>query len=229
MKLFILAILLVFSINITASTQINLLPKYGGIKKNKEQEKVDREFIRVMEEKYKDLKVASSLVANSAWEFYEKNQDNEAMKRFNQAWLLDSNNITLIFGFQLLSGKGNDSYISVIDSMDNFYKQNLSNLNFINNLCFVLQSIKLRLEFNGIAPKIDFHKKSDYYFSNIENSYNDKTELYLTWVRGLLLQGRYQDALDKLKLIKEEDLSSKQKQLFQSYKIRAEFKAKDGK
>lgn len=81
---------------------INLLPMYGHAKKCKQQLDADQAFINWCKEEMGDLKDAAKTHINWGNDYY-KNKDYEtAMKRYNQAWLLDSLNSDVYCGFGLL-------------------------------------------------------------------------------------------------------------------------------
>ena len=84
---------------------INLLPMYGNVKKCEQQLAADREFIASIDSKYKDRKTAASEIVESGWYYFYKNELETSMKRFNQAWLLDSLNSEVYWGFGNLLGR----------------------------------------------------------------------------------------------------------------------------
>lgn len=86
-------------------SDINVLPMYGKVKKCKEQIAADEEFLKEMDNLYHDRKIASSQIANLGWEYFYKNELETAMKKFNQAWLLDSNNYQAYWGYGNIEGK----------------------------------------------------------------------------------------------------------------------------
>jgi tetratricopeptide (TPR) repeat protein len=82
-----------------AATTINLRPKYGNVEKTIKQQKVDKDFIK------RSLLIDSTLrnVSNSnirlGFYFLYQNDLKTAMRRFNQAYLLDSTNTDIYWGF----------------------------------------------------------------------------------------------------------------------------------
>jgi tetratricopeptide (TPR) repeat protein len=92
---------------------INLLPMYGNIPKCKEQLQSDKKFIAFADLKFKDRKTASLSYIKLGWDYYYKNDPETAMKRFNQAWLLDSLNADIYWGFGNLLGKKGELKASI--------------------------------------------------------------------------------------------------------------------
>jgi len=92
---------------------ISLQPKYGGQAKNDAQQAADEKFIVSIDSQYKgDRKKAAEDVATRGWQLLRQGNAPDAMRRFNQAWLLDSSNGTALWGmaaFEAGSGKLNES------------------------------------------------------------------------------------------------------------------------
>ena len=92
--------------NIAYAQNINLLPKYGLAQKNEVHLAADKKYLAEMDELFNgNREKASETVAKRGWQFLRQGQrfSNEedvktAMKRFNQAWLLDNKNGTALWG-----------------------------------------------------------------------------------------------------------------------------------
>src|SRR5262249_42229294 len=77
----------------------NLLPKYGSLPKTEWQKAADAKFIAAIDEQYHgDRNKASADFAARGWEYVAERRLAEAMRRFNQAWLLNNNNGTALWG-----------------------------------------------------------------------------------------------------------------------------------
>src|SRR5579871_2628650 len=85
--------------------KINLKPMYGGVQKCKEQIEADSAFLHESDKENKDRKVACVHQLELAWKYFYENNLETSMKRFNQAWLLDSANADIYWGFGDLLGK----------------------------------------------------------------------------------------------------------------------------
>ena len=83
---------------------INLLPMYGRIKKCPEQLVLDQEFLTACDKQYKTRQEAAVAQVVFGWKYFYTNQLDVAMKRFNQAWLLDSTNADVYLGFGNILG-----------------------------------------------------------------------------------------------------------------------------
>ena len=65
---------------------------YGEVTKCEEQIKIDNEFLKECDSLYENRKIAAIRHIDLAWGFFYNNKIDLAMRRFNQAWLLDKNN-----------------------------------------------------------------------------------------------------------------------------------------
>jgi Cytochrome c biogenesis factor len=93
---------------------INKLPMYGKQKKCKEQIKYDNEFLTECDKNFGNRTVASKYYVERAWDYFYKNQLDTAMMRFNQAWLLDSLNADVFWGFGNILGMQSDFKGSIV-------------------------------------------------------------------------------------------------------------------
>jgi tetratricopeptide (TPR) repeat protein len=84
---------------------INLLPMYGRVKKCSEQLAADKKLMEDCERMYNSRQLAASAFVGRAWQHYNAGQLELAMQRFNQAWLLDSTNAALPWGFANILGR----------------------------------------------------------------------------------------------------------------------------
>ncbi len=79
---------------------INLQPEYGNIVKTEEQLSADQGFITDILKHYKTKEEASEELVKLGMNYLYNNADFEtAMKRFNQAYLLNSNNPNVYYGY----------------------------------------------------------------------------------------------------------------------------------
>ena len=78
---------------------INELPMYGHLKKTAAQKRADREYIEYMTKDGRSRSEAADMAAKAGWNFYYKGDHATAIKRFNQAWLLDPENQLALWGF----------------------------------------------------------------------------------------------------------------------------------
>ncbi len=82
---------------------INKLPMYGDLKKRKEQLLADRIFLSECDKSPGRKEAATHLVMRG-WQYFNEKKLDTSMMRFNQAWLLDSLNSEVYWGFGNLLG-----------------------------------------------------------------------------------------------------------------------------
>jgi len=85
--------------NDAATLYKGFLPKYGGIPRTDEERKVDSDFIKVtLKSDTTNLKASNHLI-KLGFDYLYKNDLKTAMLRFNQAYLLDSTNTDIYWGY----------------------------------------------------------------------------------------------------------------------------------
>jgi tetratricopeptide (TPR) repeat protein len=104
----------VIALSSSGAQDISLLPKYGYLPKNAIQQEADKKFISTIDERYKgDRKKAAAEVSMRGWQLLRQSNFDDAMRRFNQAWLLDSTNGNALWGMAALQtnkrGKATDA------------------------------------------------------------------------------------------------------------------------
>ncbi len=93
----------------TFAEDINLLPKYGSTTKTEEQKAADAKFLARIDEHFKgDRKKAADAAAARGWQFLQQGSTSDAMRRFNQAWLIDNTNANALWGMAAVSGSKGD-------------------------------------------------------------------------------------------------------------------------
>ncbi len=86
-----------------------LLPMFGQpkIPRPDNLKKSDEEFIRDSTLRYGSREAGSNTLATQGWAAVRARQDDVAMRRFNQAWLLNPKNYSVFWGFgAVMSAKG---------------------------------------------------------------------------------------------------------------------------
>lgn len=84
--------------NKEAKTNIRLLPKYGHAVKTAEQKKSDKEFVETTLKQHSTKRAASEQLIDLGFK-YINSDIKTAMYRFNQAFLLDSSNTDIYWGY----------------------------------------------------------------------------------------------------------------------------------
>lgn len=108
-KIILTAVFLLFMNSCSSNAQPcdpknNELPMYGGVQKCPELIAADEIFFQTVAKQYPDKKIAAKEMVTLAWDYLYKRDISTAMKRFNQAWMLDSLNANVYWGFASIQG-----------------------------------------------------------------------------------------------------------------------------
>src|SRR5258706_14543355 len=93
---------------ITGQQVDNTKPMYGEVSKSDEYKKADDDFKKECLEQFKTIDSSVFVQIDHAWRYYYHNDLKTAMKRFNQAWLLNPEFPDSYFGFAaIMETQGN--------------------------------------------------------------------------------------------------------------------------
>jgi hypothetical protein len=84
---------------------INDLPMYGGREKSAHQDRADKEYMKYMTKDGRSRADAAASAARVGWNAFYTGDESTAIKRFNQAWLLDPENQLALWGFAVISSQ----------------------------------------------------------------------------------------------------------------------------
>jgi tetratricopeptide (TPR) repeat protein len=170
------------------------LPKYGGLPEADWQKAADKVFIDGMNEDYHgDLKKASMDMAMRGWQYLAAGDLEDAMRRFNQAWLLNKKNGTALWGMAAIeasSGKFDDS-LKLFAEAEKFIG---GEINFSVDYAKAVGKA-------GVAQKDDALLKDA--FDRFERIYQKAPQNTLNlqnWAMTLFSIGKYSEAWAKVKL-----------------------------
>jgi hypothetical protein len=83
---------------------VNELPMFGGYEKTAWQNTADEQFMEIVLPGFQgDRAAAAESFARTGWNSYYQDDRTSAIKRFNQAWLLDPDNQHALWGFAVIS------------------------------------------------------------------------------------------------------------------------------
>lgn len=106
---------------------INKLPMYGQIQKCKAQLDTDKEFLEAADKQFDNRQEGAKFYIDRAWGYFYKNQFDTAMMRFNQAWLLDSLNADIYWGYGNILGLNDRNFKGSLIFLEKSLKMNPSN------------------------------------------------------------------------------------------------------
>ncbi|WP_405232542.1 carbohydrate binding domain-containing protein [Lentisalinibacter salinarum] len=86
-----------------AGYPVNEVPMYGLHEKTEQQRRADEAYIRMMTAGGRSREAAAEVAAKNAWNVFYTGDKAQAIRRFNQAWLLDPDNALALWGFAVTS------------------------------------------------------------------------------------------------------------------------------
>ncbi len=96
---FLLTAAFILFANLAHADDRNLLPKYGNLPKADWQKAADDAYIIATDKEYRgDRGKASMDTATRGWQYLAGGDPEDAMRRFNQAWLLNNENGIALWG-----------------------------------------------------------------------------------------------------------------------------------
>lgn len=178
----------------TFAQDINLLPKYGLLPKNEAQKEADAKFLAAIDEEYKgNRKKAGKVFSARGWQSIMDGNLPDAMRRFNQAWLLDPSNGIALWGMaaiQASEGKFDES-LKLFAEAETFVG-NDHNFTTDYGKTLAMAGIQTKNETllkDAFARFERVHKKVPQHKLNIQN-----------WAIALYYAGNYAEAWKKYKL-----------------------------
>jgi tetratricopeptide (TPR) repeat protein len=195
-RMFFLAFVLGFAFvsEATFAEDINLQPKYGLQLKNEAQKAADAKFLADVDNLYKgNRKKASEEATARGWQFLRQNSYSDAMRRFNQAWLLDNTNGAALWGMAVLSSIGgrSEESLKLFAEAERFVG---SDLNFAVDYALTLGNIATR-ERNETRVNEAFTR-----FAHLYERAPQHTMNLQNWAIILYNVGKYSEAWQKIKL-----------------------------
>jgi len=115
-----------------AKTQINLQPEYGNVSKTQAQITEDKDFITLCLKNDTTHRKASEHLVKLGFTHLYQGDIETAMRRFNQAWLLDSTNENAYWGYGAVYGGFND-YPTALVQYDKGLSMNPRNSNLLTD------------------------------------------------------------------------------------------------
>jgi len=191
---FLLTAVLTLGVNPAHADDRNLLPKYGSLPKADWQKSADDAYIKATDEEYHgDRKKASTDTAMEGWHYLAGGDFEDAMRRFNQAWLLNNKNGIALWGTAAVETEW--------EKFDESLKL------FAEAEKFVGKEINFSVDYSravglaGVKQKDDalindaFDRYGRIYQRDPQNGRNLKN-----WAMTLFAVGRYSEAWAKVKL-----------------------------
>jgi tetratricopeptide (TPR) repeat protein len=186
---------------------IDQVPMYGGMDRQSvpELKKADEAFIESVSSAFGGRERAAKRWVDQAFAFYNHGDLDMAMKRFNQAWLLDPKNPEVYWGFgAVLHDRG--LAFGAYDMEMRAYKLGFREVSFLADLGRVSA---LRVVADASDAKELSQKQRTAYIAESEGYYEEAIKggeklgyIYDSWSSARFWAGDYPGAWEKLKIAK---------------------------
>jgi tetratricopeptide (TPR) repeat protein len=175
-------------ISCTSQKSLNLLPMYGHLPKSPSLKQSDSTFISQAIEAHGGAPdTASRFYSELAWKFFSGNQLDIAMKRFNEAWLLDSTNGDVYWGIGSILGRRGAPIETTITYLEKATLLKPKNERLKSNLAYGFGKIAGNEKEKGNKDWIKSEFKSMELFKSIKTFRKEDCDLYLQWWETALL------------------------------------------
>ncbi len=189
-----------------AETPIEETPMYGYDRRPMpaNERAIHDEFIQYMVREAGSREAAAKRALQLAWQYYNSGDYRTAMKRFNQAWLLDPNNAEIFLGFGLLMSDRQQN-----DQAARFYRRSLeldpANNMTITNLALVLKRNAMALGERSLEAKPLLGHAEDLFCaaSQVATSDQDLDYIYYNWAVIRAMEGNFPEAWEKVHLCRK--------------------------
>lgn len=179
---------------------INLLPMYGGPNaiKTDEQKKGDEAFIESATNTSGTRQGASKEFAAEGWRHLRRGDLETAMRRFNQAWLLDPNSFLPYWGFGAILMRQGKSEEAI-----QHYERGLSLINIATEKPRLLndtaKAYSLAAMSGDNSNSADRRTKSDALFQDAIQQDPKYVNAYIAWIASNMMHKDYVKAWDVIK------------------------------
>jgi len=190
-----LVVILIAQQSTIFAQETNLLPKYGLLPKPEWQKKSDEAFLKAIDQQYKgNRKQASKDHSAYGWQYLQQEDYPTAMKRFNQAWLLDNSNGSALWGMAAIEA----SWGKFDESLKLFAEAEAligDDINFATDYAKALAMAGTKAK-NDTLLKDAFAR-----FAHVYEKAPQYTLNLVHWAFALYYAGNYAEAWKKVKLI----------------------------
>jgi tetratricopeptide (TPR) repeat protein len=179
-----------------AASPIDQVPMYGGMDRSAypDLRAADETFIRGVTKEFGSREAASRNFVNYAFELYRKDDLARAMRRFNQAWLLNPNNAEVYWGFASVIHDRGDFCQSIM-MMEKAIELGISpDRGFLADAGLVASRCALTSETLSPTEQKRYLEKSEQLFQRSEQEDSNRAYVYGTWARAYRDQKKYSEA-----------------------------------
>jgi tetratricopeptide (TPR) repeat protein len=185
---------------------IDQIPMYGGIDRNANPELKagDESFISGVVAEFGSREKASAAFVNRGFALYQKNDLAGAMRRFNQAWLLNPSNPDVYWGFSTVFSD-QEKFCEAVTMVDLAESKGILQPAFLPDAALIYTGCTVVNK--TLAPELQnkYLRRSDDLFTQAFESPAVRKEYTLFhWARALYGRGDYIGAWDKVAQFRKE-------------------------
>lgn len=183
---------------------IDQVPMYGGMDRSKYPDlaAADKRLIEGTTKEFGSRRAASEAFADRAFRLYQADDLAGAMRRFNQAWLIDESNPEVYHGFgSILYDQGdNCGAMEIMNrSLDMDWGARWpSRPGFLADLAMITSLCASAPGFEKWGTRESLTERSDALFAEAEQAAPSSAYLYDKWWQALYWRADYADAWDKV-------------------------------
>lgn len=193
------------SVPITESQiPIDQIPMYGGMDRNAIPvlKAADQELIEGTSKAFGSREKASAAFVDRGFRLYNENDLVKAMRRFNQAWLLNPDNPEVYWGFaSVLHDWG--KYCEAMKMVDKALSYNQYFTGFYPDAGRVITLCAVNDAALSKEEKKKLFAKADKLYEEAEMRDSNKTYVYASWATAYYWRGQYEDSWKMVKKVKE--------------------------
>jgi tetratricopeptide (TPR) repeat protein len=200
------ALLLVYCSSLSAESKVPIdqVPMYGGMDRSavNELKAADEKLIEETTKAFGSREKASTAFVDRAFRLYGQDDIAGAMRRFNQAWLLNPDNPEVYWGFASVlhdQGKACDA-MKMIDKALSFNQYITGLYPDAGRLITLCASIDTALT---AEERKQLYDKADSLYAQAEAKDSNKGYAYASWASAYYWRGQYGDAWKMVKKARE--------------------------
>lgn len=197
-------------IGCASTNSINTLPMYGGIPKSEALTKADEEFLKKIDSAGQSRDSSSRYFSNAGWRFFYQGNDNTAMMRFNQAWLLNPKNAQVYFGFGSIIGRRRTSIDSTIYFLKLAHALDENNIPIAASLAYSYSDKAYFLNSKSNSQWKIYKDSSIAEYDKIKSKFSPESDQGIQYFESKIMLGdkddaqKYAQSIDTTKLAKHQ-------------------------
>lgn len=181
---------------------IDQVPQYGGMDRSADPvlRAGDEQFIEGTTKAFGSREKASAAFSLRGRILYQEDKNDQAMRRFNQAWLLDPNNFEAYWGFGMVLFD-QKKHSQAVKWFEKAHSLNPEHPEVRGDLVLAHAAAAMDPALSAGAKQASFDKSNEL-FERFRSDNKEHPYLYYTYARALAIQERFALALEMLEKYK---------------------------